>query len=241
MKLAVWSGPRNLSTAMMYAFGQRADMTPLDEPFYAAWLAETGADHPMREAVIAAGETDPKRVAEAISVSDKGDTPHSYLKLMAHHMTASMPMDWAADCTHVHLIRHPARVVASYGARRETVALDDLGFRQQVAVRDNVGGVVVDTADIRADPAAMLDALCAAVGLPFDPAMLSWPAGPRPYDGAWAPHWYGSVHRSVGFAGPEGPLPALSGGHVALVEAALPYYERLRADRLTGGPTADGA
>lgn len=232
MRIAMWSGPRNLSTAMMYSFGARGDCAVWDEPFYAAYLKATGIDHPMAGRIVAAHETDPEKVAARISGSIPGKKPHFYLKVMPHHMVDGFPMDWAADCVNVHLIRHPARVVASYGAKREAVTLDDLGFRQQAELYDRIGGIVIDSADIRDDPGAMLGKLCEAIGLSYSAAMLRWPEGGNPDDGIWAEHWYGAVHRSTGFAGPEGPLPELAGDYAALAEAALPYFDRLSALRL---------
>lgn len=228
MRIAMWSGPRNLSTAMMYAFGARGDTEVRDEPFYAAYLAATGLDHPMREAVIASQPVDPAVVAAQCG-SDPARKAHVYQKHMALHMLPDFPLDWAEGCVNVHLIRHPARVVASYGAKRPEMTPDDIGFRQQVALHDRLGGVVIDSADIRAAPEAMLRRLCDAIGLPFDPGMLRWPAGGHPSDGVWAAHWYGAVHRSTGFAGPEGPLPDLDPGAERLVAAAMPHYERLAA------------
>jgi hypothetical protein len=144
-----------------------------------------------------------------------------------------------ARCANVFLIRHPARVAASYARKRESPTLDDLGFVRQAALfdaeADRLGRapLVIDGTDIRAAPGPMLRALCSALGIAFTPAMLAWPAGPRPFDGAWAPHWYGAVHRSTGFDAPEGPLPALDGALARVAEAALPAYERLRAFTLT--------
>ncbi|WP_110813566.1 HAD family hydrolase [Pseudoroseicyclus aestuarii] len=227
MRIAAWSGPRNLSTAMMYAFAQRADCDVRDEPFYAAYLSRTGLDHPMREAVLASQPRDAAQVPEGFS-----GTPHLYLKLMAHHALAGFPMDWAEGARHLHLIRHPARVIASYGVKRAEMTLEDIGFPQQAALFERFGGTVLDSVTIRADPEAALRALCAALELPFDPAMLSWPSGGCDRDGAWAPHWYGAVHGSTGFADPEGPLPVLEGAARDLCEAALPYYEALEAHRL---------
>jgi hypothetical protein len=112
------------------------------------------------------------------------------------------------------------------------VTLDDLGFRQQAELYDRIGGIVIDSADIRDDPGAMLGKLCEAIGLSYSAAMLRWPEGGHPDDGIWAEHWYGAVHRSTGFAGPEGPLPELAGDYAALAEAALPYFDRLSALRL---------
>ena len=229
----MWSGPRNLSTAMMYAFGNRADCAIWDEPFYAPYLAATGADHPMKDAIIAAHETDPTVVARRCLDTIPAQKLHFYMKHMPHHMIAGFPLDWAADCVNVHLIRHPARVIASYGVKMDHMTLEDIGYPQQAALYVRLGGVVVDSADIRADPEAMLRKLCAAIDLDFDPAMLHWPAGPRAEDGIWASHWYNAVHQSTGFAGAEGALPDLSGDAADLANAAMPFYERLAAIKIT--------
>lgn len=229
MRIAMWSGPRNLSTAMMYSFGAREDFAVMDEPFYAAFLAASGADHPMREEILDAHETDPNKVD--LACRSEG-TPHLYMKHMPHHMLEGFPMGWAEGCVHLHLIRHPARVIASYTAKRESPMLEDIGSAQQVAVYEALGGVVVDSTDIRADPEGMLRRICDAIGLPFDPAMLHWPAGPRVEDGAWAKHWYGAVHRSTGFAGAEGALPLLEPDMQELMDRALPYYERMAVQKL---------
>ena len=229
MRIAMWSGPRNLSTAMMYSFGARTDFAVMDEPFYAAYLAQSGADHPMREEILAAHETDPN-VVNLACLSE--GTPHLYMKHMPHHMLEGFPLGWAEDCVHVHLIRHPARVIASYAAKRSEVTLEEIGFVQQVEMYEALGGIVIDSTDIRADPEGMLRRLCAEMDLPFDPAMLHWPAGPRPEDGIWAKHWYGAVHRSTGFAGAEGALPELSGQAAELFEAALPYFSQMKAEAL---------
>jgi hypothetical protein len=229
MKIAMWSGPRNLSTAMMYAFGNRHDFTAMDEPFYAAYLHATGAKHPMAAEILSTYETDPATVAALCAAPQ---ARHLYMKHMSHHMLPGFPLDWAAACTHVHLIRHPARVIASYGAKRDQITADDIGFRQQTEIHARLGGFVIDSADVRASPQIMLEKLCTAIGLAFDPAMLAWPAGPRPYDGVWAKHWYGAVHASTGFAVAEGPIPVLTGRDVALASEALPHYQRLAARKL---------
>lgn len=225
----MWSGPRNLSTAMMYSFGARSDCAIRDEPFYGAYLAMTGLDHPMAAEIIAAHETDPEVIAEACLAPISEGTPHLYMKHMPHHMVPGVPRDWAKSCVNVHLIRHPARVIASYGVKRAEMTLEDIGFPQQLSLFEEIGGIVVDSADIRADPAGMLSRLCVAINLSFDPAMLSWPAGGRPEDGVWARHWYGAVHRSTGFAGPEGPLPETES---PLLPGALEIYEALAAHKL---------
>ena len=235
LRLAVWSGPRNLSTALMYAFAARGDCAAVDEPFYAAWLAATGADHPMRAEVLASQPTDPAMVAASLLAPVA--QPLFYQKHMAHHLLQDMPRGWMAACRHVLLIRHPARVVASYAQKHVPGTVADLGYPQLCALHAELTAagtppVVLDTTDLRAAPEAMLRKLCAALGIAFTPLMLAWPAGPRPFDGVWAAHWYGAVHRSTGFAGTEGPLPRLQGQMAALAEAAMPDYARLSAVKL---------
>ena len=230
MKIAMWSGPRNLSTALMYAFGNRPDCEAVDEPFYAAYLAASGADHPMRAACIAAQPADPKAVVAEIAGQSK---PVRYLKLMTHHMLPDFPLEWAKDCVNIHLIRHPARVIASYANKRDTVTMGDIGFAEIERIFNVLPGPVIDSADIRNDPEGMLRKLCDSIGLEFSDAMLSWPAGPKDFDGAWAPHWYDAVHRSTGFAGAEGPLPEVAPEHQTLLSEALPIYEAMLRQRLT--------
>lgn len=232
MKIAMWSGPRNLSTAMMYSFGARTDFAVWDEPFYAPYLARSGITHPMRDQIMSAHEADPEVVAARCAGPIPDGCPNFYMKHMGLHMLDGFPMGWAEDCVNVHLIRHPARVVASYAAKREAPTLEDIGFVQQARVYEQLGGVVIDSHDIREAPERMLRRLCAAIGLEFDPAMLSWPAGGHRDDGIWAAHWYGAIHRSTGFAGAEGPLPVLEGAAAELAEAAMPFYEQLRAVKL---------
>lgn len=238
MKLAMWSGPRNLSTALMYAFAARGDCAVWDEPFYAAYLAKTGIDHPMRDAIIAAHDPDPAAVAAACC----GDIPDGksihYQKHMTLHMIPAFDRGFMRALTNVFLIRHPARVVASYSQKREAPTLADIGFVQQAELFDDVAQwmgrapLVIDSSDIRANPRESLDKLCAALGIPFTGNMLHWPAGPKPYDGVWAPHWYNAVHASTGFGDAEGPLPTLPADYAPLVEQALPHYQRLARFKL---------
>ena len=237
MRIAMWSGPRNLSTAMMYSFASRPDFAVVDEPFYAAYLARTGLDHPMRAEILASQSQDPDVVAKALLGSVPAQKPHFYQKHMTQHMIDGIPRDWMSDVVNVFLIRHPARVVASFGAKYENPTLTDIGFLQQEELYDQVkasGGnpIVIDSSDIRRDPDTMLRRLCDAIGLAFDPAMLTWPAGGHPDDGVWAAHWYGSVHASTGFAPAEGPLPDLPPDRAELAARALPSYEKLAAVKL---------
>jgi hypothetical protein len=219
----------------MYSFAARGDCAVWDEPFYAAYLAATGIDHPMRDEVMAAGECDPAKVALACVGPIPGGAPVYYEKHMTLHMIPSFDRSFMRECVNVFLIRHPARVVASYSRQRASVTLDDIGFTQQADLFDEVAAfagdtpVVVDSSDIRADPSGVLSRLCAAVGIEYTERMTRWPAGGHPSDGVWAPHWYEAVHRSTGFESAEGPLPNLTGAASDLVARAMPSYEQLKA------------
>jgi hypothetical protein len=231
-RIAMWSGPRNISTALMRSFGSRADTVVVDEPLYAYYLRATGLDHPGREAVLASQPQRWQEVATELTAPLPGGAAVQYQKHMTHHLLPEVGRDWLAGFRHAFLIRDPAHVVASYAAVREAPTSDDLGFTQQVEIFRRFGGPVVDSADVLRDPRATLTALCAALGIAFDEAMLAWAPGPRATDGVWAPHWYARVQASSGF-GPYDPrpaeVPARLGG---LVEAAAASYEELAAHRL---------
>jgi len=237
VRIAMWSGPRNLSTALMRSFENRADTVVWDEPFYAAYLRASGAAHPMREAILAAYETDPARVAAACLGPPPADAAVFYQKQMTHHMLPDFPLDWTARVRNAFLIRRPEAVAASYAAKRERLAAADLGFERQrelfahIAERTGAAPPVVDADDLRADPEAILRRLCAALGIDFDPAMRAWPPGKRASDGLWAAHWYDAVHRSTGFA-PPAPPPRLDGAAQAVADACRPAYDALRAHAL---------
>ncbi|RED18137.1 sulfotransferase family protein [Pontivivens insulae] len=229
MKLAVWSGPRNLSTAMMRSFLGRDDCRAWDEPFYAAYLARTGVAHPMREHVLSAGITNGDEVAARL----EGHSPAAlwYLKHMVAHMIEDMPLGHMRDCTNIFLIREPARVIASFLAKRQTPEPWELGFSRLGELFDweadrlGTAPVVVETGRVRADPEGQLRNLCTAVGIDFQPAMLSWPAGHHPDYGIWADHWYGSVLNSTDFAPPDrAELPEVP---AHLLDPAQPIYDRL--------------
>jgi sulfotransferase family protein len=228
----MWSGPRNLSTAMMRSFGNRRDCTPVDEPLYAAYLAETGLDHPGRDEVIASQPTD-WRVVCAELTRGPVPTPLQYQKHMTHHLLPGIDRAALAGLQHAFLVRDPERVLTSYAKVREEPTLEDLGLPQQAELFERYGGPVVDAADVLRDPARTLGLLCEALGIEFDDAMLSWPVGPRDTDGVWAPHWYAGVAASTGFApyspGSGDPLPDRLR---PLLERCRPYYDALAAYRL---------
>jgi hypothetical protein len=202
----MWSGPRNISTAMMRAWGNRADTVVVDEPLYAFYLNATGKQHPLAEEVIASGETDWRKVVARLTSEAPDGKPIYYHKQMTHHLLPEMGHDWLTGLTNCFLIRDPAEVIASYVKKNDDLALEDLGFVQQAEIfewaREHSGRVppVIDAHDVLQDPARVLRLLCHAIGVEFDPSMLSWPPGLRETDGVWAKHWYGEVAQSTGFA-----------------------------------------
>jgi len=238
VRIAMWSGPRNLSTAMMRSFENRGDCAVVDEPFYAAYLRISGIGHPMREEVLRHHQADWRRVAEELAGPPPGGKPLFYQKHMTHHMLPEIGRTFMRACRHAFLIRHPARVLASYAAKREQVGLRDIGFVEQEELFEEAASImgtappVIDADSVLGAPRRALTSLCEALGIPFNEKMLSWPPGPRVSDGIWAAHWYDSVHRSTGFSPPR-PMPRLENPDLREIEAkALPIYDRLAAHAL---------
>jgi len=242
LRIAMWSGPRNISTALMRAWENRPDCAVVDEPLYAAYLAATGRDHPARDEVIAAGDTDWRHVAQRLTC---GPVPEGrrvwYQKHMTHHLLPGMDLAWVHALSNVFLIRDPAEVVESYLKSRTSVVPEDIGLLQQQLLYDEVLRVsgerptVIDADDFLRAPEAYLRALCQSVGIGFSDRMLHWPAGPRATDGVWAPHWYAAVWRSTGFEPWRQREPQLDDASRAVAEACRPAYERLHAARMVLG------
>jgi len=230
--IAMWSGPRNLSTAMMRSFGSRADCSVMDEPFFAPFLSVTGKAHPGREETLVRHECDPRKVAEMCRAST--NTAYSFQKHMPHHMLDGFPMDWAKGARHFFLIREPVRVIASYAKGRADFDIEDLGFAAQRKLWEELGcPPVIDSMDILRWPRTMLSQLCHTIDIPFDKAMLSWDKGPRETDGAWAPYWYKSVEYSTGFSAPPETLPTISSQHYEMLRACQAEYKIMEARKLT--------
>lgn len=234
----MWSGPRNLSTALMRSFGSRADTWVCDEPLYAHYLASTGMAHPLADEIIDQAETRWPVVVDALT----GPVPQGravfYQKHMAHHLLPGLERSWLSALSHAFLLRRPRQMLASLAAALPDPQLADTGLPQQVELFEQLragGGApppVIDSDDLLADPEGVLRALCRSLGLAFDPAMLSWAPGPRSTDGCWAPHWYASVERSTGFGPPRTKSAELPGELEPLCHACDLLYDQLAAHRL---------
>jgi hypothetical protein len=240
VRVAVWSGPRNISTALMRAWENRPDTVVVDEPLYAHYLATTGLDHPGRDQVIAAGETDWRAVVAGLTEGAPVEAQVVYQKHMAHHLLPGIDRGWIAGLGNVLLIRDPDEVVASFvrgwSEREDELRPEDIGLPQQVELYDELAAagappLVVDAADLLRDPERYLRAWCDRLGLDFTDRMLSWPAGPRASDGVWAPHWYGAVTRSTGFGPHQRREVQLDGRPAAVAARCRPSYDRLHRRR----------
>ena len=239
-RVAMWSGPRNISTAMMRSWENRSDTVVVDEPLYASYLARTGIDHPAREEVLASQPTDAREAIAALHDPLPDGTRVHYAKHMSHHVADDLDLTWTLEFRNVLLVRDPDEVVASYVRSRESCEPADIGLLQQQRMlafwrEHDATPPVVDAADFLREPEVHLRWLCDWLRIDFEPAMLAWPAGPRATDGVWAPHWYDAVRRSTGFEPWRRRVVDLSEHDAAVAAACRPAYEELRALRLRPG------
>jgi Sulfotransferase domain len=235
-RLAMWSGPRNISTALMRSWEHRPDTVVVDEPLYAHYLATTGIDHPGREEIITSMPTDIGAAIAGLLAPVPDGIRVFYQKQMTHHLIDDVPRGWIAELVNVLLIRDPAEVVASYMKSRSEVNLLDIGLPQQVSLYDDLMAagrppLVLDSADFLREPAVYLRGLCDLVGVEFSAAMLHWPVGRRDSDGVWGPYWYDAVWRSTGFEPYRRRSVELTGRAAQVAEQAGPLYARLAAHR----------
>ena len=238
LRIAMWSGPRNISTAMMRSWQNRPDCSVVDEPFYAAYLASTGLDHPCREQSLRSQSTDYKTgVAEL--TEQPVSSPVQYQKQMTHHIPRGMNMAWCIGLKHCFLIRDPAQVIASYVQKMPTIDEDAIGIRRQAELFQEITALtgiapdVIDSNDVLHNPARVLAGLCHELQVDFYPeAMLHWPAGKRASDGVWGSHWYRSVEQSTGFGKYRADGTQLRPAHRALAERMQPYYEEMASLRI---------
>jgi Sulfotransferase domain len=237
IRFAMWSGPRNISTAMMRSWENRPDTVVVDEPLYAYYLRYSGRDHPGRDEIIAAGTTDWREVVGQLTGPVPGEPTVFYQKQMPHHLTPEIELDWVEGLRNALLIREPHEVVSSYVKSRSDLVREDIGLVQQVELFDRLAArgdapPVIDAADFLGDPEAYLRWLCDWLGIDFTDRMLRWPDGPRDTDGVWAPYWYAAVQRSTGFA-PYRPREVhLEGEPLRIAEESAADYAYLAAHRL---------
>ncbi len=231
--VCLWSGPRNVSTAVMYAFAQRADTEVLDEPLYGHYLRVTGANHPGDAEVMAQMNCDAAAVVEQI-LAPAFQSSILFCKMMAHHLV-DVPDRIVAKTKPVILTRAPKEVLATLVHQIPQPELRDTGYDKQVALLERFPNLpVIDAELLLRNPEGVLQSVCHKLGIGFDANMLSWPAGPKPYDGVWAPYWYHNVHKSTGFA-PYRPKDSKPPEHVnELLAVCQPLYDRLRAQAITG-------
>lgn len=247
IRIAMWSGPRNISTAMMRSWSSRADTRVSDEPFYAHYLStlepDRRATHPAAELVLASQPTDWRVVAE--NLTGPCDRAVWYQKHMAHHLTPGMNpardpagWGWIVGLANAFLIRDPAEMITSFIKVIPDPLPEDLGLPQQVRlfewIRERTGRTppVLDARDILEHPRRGLSALCAALGVPFDKAMLAWPAGPHPDDGVWGPHWYAGVYASTGFAPYQPRHDTVPPRLARVLDECRRLYDRLASERI---------
>jgi hypothetical protein len=232
LRLSVWSGPRNISTALMYSFRQRSDTVVVDEPLYGHYLSTSDAEHPGAGEVLDAMDNDGGRVVREV-ILGPCERPIHFFKNMAHHLPG-LDQGFLDSITNVLLIQDPNEMLPSLAEQLSSPTLRDMGLREQNIILDSILArgeqpIVLNARELLLDPPGVLRQTCAGLGIPFQDAMLSWPAGPKPEDGVWARHWYHNVHASTGFAPynpPEDPFPA----HLEpLLEECLPLYRRLES------------
>jgi hypothetical protein len=229
----MWSGPRNISTAMMRSFGARSDCAVSDEPFYGAFLKATREPHPLATETMADMDCDWHSVLRTQSSAVPEGKPIWYQKHMPHHMVGPVSIEDMPQHTNAFLIRAPERVVASYRVKNELRSPEMLGFAQlrsyfhSEVSKPGKAPIVIDSDTILSNPARALELLCERLDIPWDPAMLNWKKGPHPEDGVWGEHWYDKVNASMGFGSAPGPLPVLDGEYLRTAEACRDDYEFL--------------
>jgi hypothetical protein len=222
---------------MMRAWESRPDCRVVDEPFYGCYLLESGAQHPMREAIIRSQPKSREDVQAQLRLSEGYSL--QYEKHMTHHMPCGVDLSWTVEAKHVFLIRSPARIIASYRQKMPTVSEEDIGIVRQRELFEEVSDIlgerppVMDSADVLANPEHMLQKLCHTVGIEWiEGVMTKWAPGSRASDGVWAPHWYASVEASTGFAAPAVEVPALDPADEALACQMQAHYEAMAAFKL---------
>ena len=238
LRLSMWSGPRNISTAMMRAWENRPDCVVVDEPFYACYLHATGLQHPMTEEIMQVQSSDWAQVADELCC-DEVNADIYYQKQMTHHILPGTDLRWTSRQSHCFLIRDPYEVVNSYREKMDSVGVDEIGIQRQWELYQEISEItgqripVIDARLVLENPRQVLSAVCEHFNIPFSENMLQWPAGRRESDGVWAPHWYQVVEQSTEFAPYRPKQLNLTESQRAVAEASMPAYTELRARIIT--------
>lgn len=238
IRIAMWSGPRNISTAMMRSWENRADCEVVDEPFYAYYLQQTQQPHPCFDDILATQSCDYKEVTKQL-VYNPVKCDLQYQKHMTHHMLDDVDLSWTAALRHCFLIRDPREIVNSYTNSRGVCNAQDIGIIRQAQLYEQITQIsgktipIIDSNQVLANPEKLLKSMCSALDVEFDSAMLAWPAGKRTSDGVWAKHWYHSVQQSTHFASVAKKAFTLSAAQMDVVEEVMPYYQKLKDHALT--------
>ena len=237
-RIAMWSGPRNISTALMRSFENREDCFVSDEPFYAFYLKTSGVNHPLREEVIASGEPDWNKITGYLTGTIPRNKNIWYQKHMAQHNLPGVNLDWIHSVINCLLIRDPARVVMSYAKKLEIASKEQLGFPQQMDLFEKIfkktgkAPIILDSADILKNPRKTLQVLCEQLGIPFSEKMLAWPPGKRSTDGAWGSHWYGNVEQTTGFQPFNETAEEVPARYEKIYSECMVYYQQLYQHRI---------
>ena len=237
IRICLWSGPRNISTALLYSFSQRSDTEVVDEPLYAHFLRVSGAQHPMRDVCLAAQDQDGERVVREQILGPRS-SPVVFFKQMAHHLV-DLDLSFMRQTVNILLTRDPEQMLPSLQQRIGTPTLRDTGLARQCELlsmlrRWGQTPVVLESTDLLRNPRLNLTLLCDRLGLRFETAMLGWPAGPKRFDGVWAPHWYANVHRSTGFQPYQPKRTPFPEALRPLLEECRPYYAKLKDAAIQG-------
>ncbi len=244
IRIAMWSGPRSISTAMMRAWENRPDTLVIDEPFYAHYLKKTGIPHPGVAEVIASQSTDWREVAQQIS-EEASASEIFFQKHMTLHILKGMDLNWAKNLRHYFLIRDPLVIVNSYVKKRPDIRETDIGILRQFELYQQLSEItkqtipILDAKDVLSNPRPILEKLCQCFDIPFYEQMLNWPAGRRESDGVWAKYWYHAVEASTGFAPFKEPVIEVTEAQRQVAEDSRSFYlelyqQRLKIDHSTG-------
>ena len=231
LRINCWSGPRNISTALMYSFRERVDTTVVDEPFYAHYLRVSGRKHPGYQEVLNSQDQYSEQVIENV-IQSEYTTPVVFFKQMCHHLV-EIDLSFLNNCSNILLIREPSLVIRSHAKNVPALKVSDIGLDVQNSLLNRIiesGAVpiVVDSANLLMNPEAILKELCQHLEIAFDTSMLSWESGPKPEDGVWARHWYKNTHESSSFSNKESSRDPMPEKFLPVLEEATVLYDNLK-------------